>query len=34
MIDGGDYSPEEIAWYEEMMGEVTKQMKEQQEKRK
>ena len=30
MTDGGDYSGEEIAWYEEMMGEITKQMKEQQ----
>lgn len=29
MKDGGDYSNEEIAWYEQMMAEITNQMKEQ-----
>lgn len=33
MKDGGDYSAEEIAWYEQMMAEITGQMKEQQTKR-
>lgn len=33
MKDGGDYSPQEIAWYEQMMNEITTQMKEQQQKR-
>lgn len=33
-MEGGDYSEEEIKWYGEMMGEITKQMTEQQVKRK
>jgi hypothetical protein len=34
MKDGGDYSTEEVGWYQQMMTEITTQIKEQQEKRK
>jgi hypothetical protein len=33
MKDGGDYSAEEIAWYQQMMQEISTQMKDQQQKR-
>jgi hypothetical protein len=31
--DGGEYSDEEIKWYEEMMNEITTQIKTQQSRR-